>query len=394
MPRSRKPRAAAVPEMASGLPRLVRPLSLVAQVEQLLRLAVAEGRWAGCRLPTEVELAEQLGVSRETVRLAAEALQRDGLLIKIRRKGTFTQPSPAAGPLRLAESKILGYLQMDYRTARGEEAADRALSGLMLQGAIEEAGRAGFQVVVRHAPHAHLRQGFDQLSEHTRLRGVIFASCGDEKVLRRVLGLGLPAVLLDHDIHLPAVSSVRDDSFEDARQAVRYLASLGHRRVALAYWHHADLNPWRLQGYRQGLREAGLPRHRRWEVLTELTETGARQVVERWLGLRPRPTALYCFNNTLARLVTEEVVRHGLRVPQDLSVMGAGGEEVPGLTCHHADWHGMGRTAVQVLLRAVAHPDRHTPEHHLSPHTLRVGRTTAPPGEGRGAVPIPDGGPK
>jgi DNA-binding LacI/PurR family transcriptional regulator len=37
----------------------------------------------------------------------------------------------------------------------------------------------------------------------------------------------------------------------------------------------------------------------------------------------------------------------------------------------------MGRMAVQVLLRAVADPDRHTPEHHLLPHTLRPGRTTA-----------------
>jgi LacI family transcriptional regulator len=382
MPPHRKRGPVPPPEPGPGLHRLVRPVSLVAQVEQLLRQAIAEGRWAGGRLPTEVELAEQLGVSRETVRLAAEALQRDGLVVKIRRKGTFLRPSPGAGPLRLEESRLLGYLQMDYRTVGGqEEAADRAISGLMLQGAIEEAGRAGFKVVVRHTPQGHLRQGFDQLYEHTRLRGVIFASCGEEKLLRRVLGLGLPAVLLDHDIHLPGINSVRDDSFEDARQAVLYLASLGHRRVALAYWHQAELNPWRMRGYRQGLRDARLPRHRRWELLTELTEAGARRVVESWLGLRPRPTALYCFNNTLARLVIEEAEARGLRVPQDLSVMGAGGEEVPGLRCHQADWHGMGRTAVQVLLRAVADPDRHTPEHHLWPHTLRPGRTTAPPGQ-------------
>src|SRR6516225_10612262 len=87
MPRSRQ--RDVVPEATSGLTRLVRPVSLVAQVEQLLRQAIAEGRWAGGRLPTEVDLAEQLGVSRETVRLAAEVLQRDGLLVKIRRKGTF-----------------------------------------------------------------------------------------------------------------------------------------------------------------------------------------------------------------------------------------------------------------------------------------------------------------
>ena len=79
--------------------RLERPPSLTGRVEQMLRQAIAEGQFAGGRLPTEVELAKQLGVSRETVRLAAEVLQREGLLVKVRRKGTFirfAQPPPPA----------------------------------------------------------------------------------------------------------------------------------------------------------------------------------------------------------------------------------------------------------------------------------------------------------
>src|SRR5262249_51793681 len=157
----------------------------------------AEGRWPNGRLPTEVELAEQLGVSRETVRLAAEALQREGLLVKIRRKGTFTQAPQTALQLKPADSWLLGYLQADYRTTHGqEEVANRAISGIMLQGAIEEAGRAGFRLVVQHTPYTLLRDGFSLLYQHTPLRGVIFASYGDEKLLRRVVGLGLPALLL------------------------------------------------------------------------------------------------------------------------------------------------------------------------------------------------------
>lgn len=62
-------------ENPPGMARLDRPLSLSAQVERLLRQAIAEGRFADGKLPTEVELAEQLGVSRETVRLAAEVLR-------------------------------------------------------------------------------------------------------------------------------------------------------------------------------------------------------------------------------------------------------------------------------------------------------------------------------
>jgi LacI family transcriptional regulator len=367
------------------MPRIARPLHLKAQVEQLLRDAIVSGRFPGDRLPTEVELAEQLGVSRETVRRACEELQKQGLLIKFRRKGTFTRFPGLTLEIKAADSTLLGYLQADYETAPGqEEAATRAIGGQMLQGAVAAASRAGFEVVVRQAPSARLGAAFRHLSQHTRLRGVIFASYGEEKLLRRVTEMGLPAVLLDHDLHVPQVGSLRDDSFAGARDAVRYLAELGHRRIAFADWHRSDLNPWRLTGYRQGLRDAGLPRRRTWELPAALTEAGARQVVAALLALTPRPTALLCFNNTLARLVIEEAQRRELGVPGDVSVMGCGGEEVPGLTCHQADWFGMGQEAVQMLLRTVQGDGGKAPEHQLAPFTLSAGRTTARLSDERG----------
>src|SRR5262249_8255108 len=140
---------------------------------------------------------------------------------------------------------------------------------------------------------------------------------------------------------LPRISTVRDDSFEGARLAVQHLADLGHRRIGFIHWYRTDLNPWRLSGYRQGLREAKLPRRRAWERTTELSEEGAEEVAKKLVAMSPRPTALLCFNNSLARQIIDAVVRHGLRVPHDLSVMGSGGEEVPDLTCCRADWYAL-----------------------------------------------------
>jgi len=365
---------------SSGLERLDRPLSLVGRVEQLLRQAIAEGRFPSGRLPTEVELATQLGVSRETVRLAAEALQREGLLVKVRRKGTFLQspclPDRIEGPTAVS----IGYLQAGYRGRHGqEEAATRVTSALMLQGALEEAAAAEMRLVVIHALHTEIGRAWEQLYREHRLNGVIFASYGEEKLLRRVEGRDLPTVLLDHDLTLAAVSSVRDDSFAGAQLAVRHLVGIGHRRIAFANWRQTDLNPWRLQGYRHGMRTARLPRRRGWEISVELTPDGADQFVEQFLSLSPRPTAVYCFNNTLARLTLEMLEARGLRVPRDVSVFGGGGEDVRGLTCHQADWHGMGRTAVQVLVRALADRNDGAPEHHTCPHTLLLGQSTEPP---------------
>src|SRR5262245_26074650 len=112
----------------TSLDRLDRPLSLTAQVEQALRHAIAEDLFPDGKLPTEVELAEQLGVSRETVRVAAEVLQREGLLVKIRHRGTYTRPPRVPGQINGVETKLLGYLQADFLAAPGqEEVANQAI---------------------------------------------------------------------------------------------------------------------------------------------------------------------------------------------------------------------------------------------------------------------------
>ncbi len=358
-----------------GLARLARPMSLLAQTEQILREAILGGRFQGNKLPTAMELAEQLGVSRETVRKAEEILEREGLLVMYRRKGTLLQPPPLSLRKSAARSTLIGYLQAEYPSEEGEQATEE-ISALMLRGAIREAGKAGCQVAVRTAPHTEMEGAFAGLTGGAKLRGIIFASCGEEKLVRDALGLGLPTVLLDHDLHLPKIGSVREDSMQAGEMAVRYLAGLGHERIAYAHWRLSDLNPWRLEGYRKGLRELGLPRRRSWEVYSEITEEGARTVVSALESMKPAPTALLCFNNRLARLVVDLLRAKGTRVPQDLSVMGGGGMEVPGITCHQADWRGMGRRAVQILLRSRA--DR-PPEHVLFPHEVRKGRSTSSP---------------
>lgn len=380
MAKPRNGRRAKADRLTAALDRVNRPLSLVAQVEQALRQAIAEDRFPNGKLPTEVELAEQLSVSRETVRLAAETLQHEGLLVKIRSRGTFTRPPPLLGQIKGATTKLLGYLQTDFVAASGEEeVTNRAISGLMLQGALAEAGATGFTLEVHHTPHTQWREAVQKLCENARLAGVILASYNEEKLLRRLAARGLPVVLLDEDTKLPHVHSVRDDCFEGARQAVFYLAQLGHRRIAYAHWQRADMNRWRPMGYQRGLRDAGLPCRRNWEILTEMTETGSHRLIDQFLGLAPRPTALYCFNNTLALFAVEELQRRGVRVPEEVSVLGGGGEEISGLTCHQTDWYQMGRHAARILVRSLSALGQQPPEHYLAPHVLRLGRTTGSP---------------
>ena len=362
--------------------RIERPLTLVAQVEHTLRRAVTTSVFPGGRLPTTVDLAEQLGVSRETVRLALEVLQGEGLLVKYRRRGTFIEPPARCGALTLTPSKIVGYLQEEYGAEQGEsEVVTRATSHLMFHGALAEAGEAGYQMIVRSATLLRLRDAFDQLKSIGPLCGVLLASVAEEKFMRSLSGLDIPAVLLDHDLHVPNLGSIRGDSAQNARLAVEHLVGLGHRRIACAYWRLLDHNPWFCRGYRKGLNQSGIRCRRAWEFSVDLTAKGAATVVDRLLPLSPRPTALVCFHNTFAHQVIEAARGRGLKVPEQLSVVGGGGEEVVGLTCNQLDWHELGRDSMRILLHLLSSGKGHRPEHKVVPYTLRIGTTTQAPSE-------------
>jgi DNA-binding LacI/PurR family transcriptional regulator/DNA-binding transcriptional ArsR family regulator len=360
--------------------RIERPLSLVAQVEKTLRSAISESAFPGGRLPTAVELAEQFGVSRETVRLALETLQRDGLLTKRRRRGTFINPPSVPAKLTVTAPTTFGYLQADYGNEQSDaEVVTRSFSSIMLEGALVEAGRNGHSLIVRSARPAQLREAFEQLRAVSQLSGIIFASIAEEKFLKRLSGLSIPAVLLDHDLNLPKVSSIRGDSMQNAQLAVQHLAELGHRRIACAQWQQADLNPWFSRGYREAMRQASLRRRQIWELSVKLNSTGAVEAVDQLMGMSPRPTAILCFNNTFASYLIAAAEQRGLVVPDDLSVIGAGGERVVGLTCNQLDWYTLGRNAARILQRSIVAGEEYHPEHCLIQYELELGGTTAPP---------------
>lgn len=366
-----------------SLSRLERPVSLVGQVEHALRRAVAEQVFADGRLPTEVELAEQFGVSRETVRRAAEVLQREGLLRKYRRRGTVVQAS-SPGPMTATPkaSRLLAYVQAEYRSRDGRvEGVLTGVAGAMFEGAAAEAARADYEFLYCATTAGELSATVERLSQRYRLAGLVAASFAEEKFLRKLGARELPVVLLDHDLSVPQVSSIREDSAAGSRLAVEHLAALGHRRIALAHWHQSDLNPWRLRGYRAALRAAGLGVRRSYELTTEITRAGADEIVEQLAALDPRPTAVVCFNNTLARYVVEAARAEEWTVPDDLSVVGCGGEEVLGLTTIQSDWQALGRRAAAMLIHRLQAGDAATSpiEHEQPAPTLRVSSSTAAP---------------
>jgi LacI family transcriptional regulator len=182
--------------------------------------------------------------------------------------------------------------------------------------------------------------------------------------LEALVARGYPFVVVDPRTAVPpGMVSVSAAHFSGARAVTRHLIELGHRRIGVVtgppYWRTRDD---RVGGHLAALAEAGVLGDQELMRYGEpATKTGVQAGGE-LLELRPRPTAVVCFNDKVAVGVMEAAAARGLRVPEDLSVTGFDDIDVsrattPRLTTVRQPLQEMGRTAVTMLLRQLdGHP--------------------------------------
>jgi LacI family transcriptional regulator len=192
----------------------------------------------------------------------------------------------------------------------------------------------------------------------------------------------VPVVAIDPHTGEPGTASVDSDSLDGALQATRHLIELGHRRIGHLRG-RGDLESalLREEGYRRALTEAGI------EVDPALIGDGgyradeATEAATAILSLADPPTAIFAAND-LSAIRTLEIARaRGLRVPDDLSVVGF--DDIPGaaaaeppLTTIRQPLQEMGETAVRMLLRELGDGSA-TAEHVRLPTRLIVRGSTA-----------------
>ena len=155
---------------------------------------------------------------------------------------------------------------------------------------------------------------------------------------------------------------VRVDDRGAVHELIAHLAALGHTRIAHISGHpDHGASEWRIQGYREALKRAGLPFHRGWQVPGEFTFESGMRAARRLLALEPRPTAIFAANDDMAAGVLRVAAELGLSVPRDLSVCGFDDVPIahhvtPALTTVRQPTRDMGRLATLELLRAIRDP--------------------------------------
>ena len=189
-----------------------------------------------------------------------------------------------------------------------------------------------------------------------------------------------PMVLLGEGDTPSSVDHVVIDNVLAAREATEHLIGLGRRRIAAVgapLEVSTGTGSVRLRGYRSALEEAGLEDAAVVVPTGRLLRRNGAEAAERLLDLPRPPDALFCFNDVIAFGAMHALRARGVRVPDDVAVVGFDDVEEasyssPTLTSVRPDKKAIAETAVERLVARLENPDSHQPDEVVIPHELVV----------------------
>ncbi len=227
---------------------------------------------------------------------------------------------------------------------------------------------------------------FQDIPRSERADGVMIISLSprDDDV-ERLAHSTVPIVLVDaNHPSLKSLNRVITDDVAGGRTATQHLIDLGHKRIG--YISDPIETPFnftssrdRLTGYRQALAAAGIPFRLDYHGQGEHGRYEARRLASNMLQLLDRPTAIFAASDTQALGVLEAAQECGLRVPEEVSIVGYDDIEIAeyvGLTTVRQLLYESGKRGVELLLD-VLEDSSVEPQCEVMPTELHIRRTTA-----------------
>jgi LacI family transcriptional regulator len=242
----------------------------------------------------------------------------------------------------------------------------------LIQGFEDIAVEHGYEILVSSTNHDPRRMShcIRRMLER-KVDGVAIMTFGiEEPLLDQLAKRNVPLVFIDIGPKRPGISLLKVDYHHGIRQGVQHLAALGHRNIAFisgpATLHSAQS---RLTAFSTSLKECGIAPHPEWIVEGNHTMEGGIAAMERLLAANAKkmPTAVMCSNDMTAIGVLHKLYRAGLRVPDDLSVIGFDDIHItevtiPPLTTVQMSRFELARAAVTALRAHVESPDDPAPK--------------------------------
>ncbi len=265
------------------------------------------------------------------------------------------RPSQSARSLAGARSFLIGLLYFDPSAA--------FVAGVQ-QGATMRCREAGYHLVVESmnddAPD--LGEQVHRMVSTLRPDGMILTPplCDNPHVLRALRESGTPTVLVSPARHRKDMPSVRMDDLRAAEEITRLLLELGHTRIAFIRGPEEQAaSALRYQGFARAMQSHGLEIDERLVIEGNFDFDSGVAAAHQFLRLADRPTAVFASNDDMALGVLAAAQRHGLAVPEDLSIAGfddspASSLVWPPLTTVRQPKLEMARAAVEMLISSTA----------------------------------------
>jgi len=330
-------------------------------------VTLAEVALAACVSPMTASRAinNRSGVSRQTREHILQVAADMGYVV-----------NRAAQKLSGGKSHIIGILATDL---------GNQFTSALIAGASDAAWEAGYETLVyshverEKRPSGSVMQLLRQISD-----GVIVVLPLEFGYLGELTSANIPVITIDHRGEHAEFPSVAANSYDGARTAIKHLLGLGHRRIAYISGDERLASARdRRHAYIDTLAQFGLELDPALVVAGDFSQNRGFQATTELLSLAHPPTAIFAANDLSAFGAIAAIREAGLRVPDDMSVLGfddipAAAQFYPALTTVRQPLHQMSRSAVNTLLALIAGIAPASPQVTL-PTELVVRASTAAP---------------
>lgn len=281
------------------------------------------------------EIAKLAGVSRSTVsrvinnypNVPEETRKK---VLKVIDEYDYV-PHASARMLAGVKNRIIGLFIIDMAERSGGIKNRITRSPYYLEftsSVIEHASEKGYKVLVHII---HNSKGYKEIKEcfynKTISGGIFIGENNNDEVIKKIINAGYKVALIDQDVREDDDYSkciiVNADNFKGAYTATKYLIDCNHRKIAHIT---GDIEKFsaieRIKGYKKALEDANIPIKDNFIVKSKFLEESGYESAKELLSNDDKPTAIFASNDKIAIGAIKAIQEAGLRVPEDICIIG------------------------------------------------------------------------
>lgn len=277
------------------------------------------------------DIAKSLNVSASTVsralqdhpRISAEVRK----MVQEKAREMNYRPNRIAVNLKLGKSRTIGVVVPNI---------NRNFFSSAIDGIEEEAYQEGYDVLICQSRESYEKEKkiIGSLTQG-RVDGVIASIASgtyDYDHLNFLEADGIPLVLFDRVSDSVRAGKVTIDDYQGGYMVVEHLLKQGRRRIFHCAGHqHVGIWKQRCEGYIGAMKAHGIEPGRDWIIYGEISQEQGRVAARQILEMKDRPDAVFCTSDFVAMGMMLELLRHGVRIPEDIAICGFANEPMDAL---------------------------------------------------------------